>query len=235
MDTNSKNASTMKNLPSEEQPYEKCLEYGPERLTDAELLSVIIRTGSLGIKSLSLAEDILNLSGAPNKLLGLHQLTVNDLMQVKGIGKVKAIQIKCMTEFSRRIAKAEAFGGLSFDLPETIARYYMEDFRHLGQEQMLLMMLNTKNKLLGEQIISKGTVNASLISPREIFLEALHYHAVSIVLIHNHPSGDPSPSRDDIQITRRIQKAGSMLGIELLDHIILGDKAYVSLRERRIL
>ncbi len=235
MDTDNTLASTMKNLPPEERPYEKCLKYGPSRLTDAELLAVIIRTGSKGTKALSLAKDILKLSGAPNGLLGLHRLSVNDLMQVKGVGKVKAIQIKCMTEFSRRIAKAGAADELCFSQPETIARYYMEDFRHLGQEQMLLMMLNTKNKLLGEQIISKGTVNASLISPREIFLEALHYHAVSIVLIHNHPSGDPSPSKDDLRITKRIQEAGSMLGIGLLDHIILGDRSYVSLRERKIL
>ena len=216
-------------------PYEKCLALGAAVLTDAELLTVIIRTGTQQISALELSRSILNNLPGEQSLLGLHKLSIADLMQIKGIGKVKAIQLKCIVELSRRIAKKKAEADLCFHDPGTIASYYMEDFRHSSQEQLLLLMLNTKNRLLGEEIISKGTVNASLISPREIFLESLHHHAVSIVLIHNHPSGDPTPSKEDIQITRRIKEAGVMLGIELLDHIIIGDRNYISFRESTLL
>ncbi|MDO5422819.1 MAG: DNA repair protein RadC [Eubacteriales bacterium] len=226
---------TMKQLPQDEKPYEKTLRFGTQALTDAELLAVILRTGAQGISALDLSKSVLNASAAPKGLLGLHHLTVNDLMKIHGIGKVKAIQIQCILELSRRIAKATHADGLRFEHPSTIADYYMEDFRHSGQEQIVLMMLNTRCKLLGEKVISKGTVSGSLISPREIFLEALHYQAVTIVLVHNHPSGDPTPSQDDIWLTRRVAQAGELIGIHLMDHVILGDHTYVSMREEKIL
>lgn len=226
---------SMKELPDSDKPYEKCLKFGAERLSDAELLAAILRTGSNGITALELSRQILNSSRIEKSLLGLHHLSIEDLMNHRGIGYVKAVQIKCIVELSRRMSKMSAENSLCFSHPKTIAQYYMEDFRHSGQEQMVVMMLNTKSKLLGEQVISKGTVNASLITPREIFIQALHFHAVSIVLVHNHPSGDPTPSREDIQITKRIQGAGAMLGIDLLDHLIIGDKKYISFRERELL
>ena len=156
-------------------------------------------------------------------------------MKHSGVGKVKAVQIQCMMELSRRLAKQKAEKALHFNEPSTIAAYYMEDFRHSDQEQVALMLLNTKNRLLGEQIISKGTANASAVSPREIFIQALHYHAVSIVLVHNHPSGDPTPSREDLAFTERVREAGAFLGVELLDHVIIGDRKYMSFRESSIL
>lgn len=226
---------TMKELPTADKPYEKCINCGAKMLTDAELLSVILRTGARGVSALELAKNVLNLSCGGYGILGLHRLTLPELMQIHGIGKVKAIQIQCILELSRRLSKKKAEETLHFHEPYTIAAYYMEDFRHSDQEQMILMMLNTKNHLLGDQVISKGTANASVISPREIFLQALHYHAVSIVLIHNHPSGDPTPSRDDLVFTKRVREAGSLLGIELLDHIIIGDRKYMSFRESEIL
>ncbi|MEE0418548.1 MAG: DNA repair protein RadC [Lachnospiraceae bacterium] len=226
---------TMKELPVSEKPYEKCLEQGPQMLTDTELLAVILRTGSTGMTALGLSREILKTAPGEQGLLGLYRVSILDLMQIHGVGKVKAIQIKCILELSRRLAKQTAKNGLQFRDPETIASYYMEDFRHSGQEEMQVMMLDTRNKMVGEVAVSKGTVNAALVSPREIFLEALHFHAVSIVLVHNHPSGDPSPSRDDLNLTKRIQKAGQMLGIELLDHIVIGDRKYVSFRESGIL
>ena len=217
---------TMKELPTADKPYEKCINCGAKMLTDAELLRV---------SALELAKNVLNLSCGGYGILGLHRLTLPELMQIHGIGKVKAIQIQCILELSRRLSKKKAEETLHFHEPYTIAAYYMEDFRHSDQEQMILMMLNTKNHLLGDQVISKGTANASVISPREIFLQALHYHAVSIVLIHNHPSGDPTPSRDDLVFTKRVREAGALLGIELLDHIIIGDRKYMSFRESEIL
>ena len=226
---------TMKELPAADKPYEKCMTYGSAVLTDAELLSVILRTGAKGTPALELAKNILSSAYGEEGILGLHRLTIPDLMKIHGVGKVKAVQIQCILEMSRRLAKKKAEEALYFNDPSTIAAYYMEDFRHSDQEQMILMMLNTKNRLLGEQMISKGTANASMISPREIFLQALRYHAVTIVLVHNHPSGDPSPSRDDLLFTKRVQKAGMLLGIELLDHIIIGDRKYMSFREGLLL
>lgn len=226
---------TMKELPAADKPYEKCMSYGASALTDAELLSVILRTGAKGIPALELAKKILAAAYGEEGILGLHRLSIPDLMKIRGVGKVKAIQIQCLLELSRRLAKKRAGEALHFHDPSTIAAYYMEDFRHSDQEQMILMMLNTKNRLSGELMISKGTVNASMVSPREIFLQALHYHAVSIVLVHNHPSGDPAPSRDDLSFTKRVQEAGILLGIELLDHIIIGDRKYMSFRESRLL
>lgn len=225
----------MKELPKEEQPYEKFQLSGPEQLSDAELLAIILRTGTKGVSSVSLAEDILNLSTQEKGLHSLQYLSINELMHLKGVGQVKAVQIKCIGELSRRIAKSTARKKLNFQDPETIASYYMEDLRHQEQEMLFLMMLDTQNALLGDLMISKGTVNASLISPREIFLTALKFQAVHIVLVHNHPSGNPTPSQEDIRITKRIQLAGEMLGVHLIDHIIIGDRNFCSLCKEQLL
>ena len=157
------------------------------------------------------------------------------LLKIKGIGKVKAIQISCISELAKRLSKASYQDRLSFSHPATIARYYMEDLRHEKQEVMKLLMLNSKSRLIGETDISKGTVNASLITPRELFIEALQKNAVSIVIMHNHPSGDPTPSREDMLTTKRILDAGALIGIELLDHIIIGNNCYISFREEGLL
>lgn len=164
----------------EERPYEKCEQYGAENLTDAELLAVLLRTGTKGENSLRLAQKILHPETDRGGLVNLPQWTVEQLRQVRGIGKVKAIQIRCLAELARRMAKAEALEGLDFSSPNTIARYYMEDMRHRQKEVMKLLLLNTKAKLIGASDISVGTVNATLVSPRELFLEALKKNAVSI-------------------------------------------------------
>lgn len=222
-------------LPPEERPYEKCLEQGCQALSDAELLAVIIRTGAVGDTSVELARRVLDLGGRQGNLAGLCGLSVQELTSVKGIGRVKAIQIQCIAELSRRMAKSQARDGLCFHDPASIADFYMEDLRHEEREQCRVMMLNTRSMLLAEKQLSVGTVNASLISAREIFLEALKCQAVYIILIHNHPSGDPHPSREDILLTKRVWEAGELIGISLLDHIIIGDRSYVSLREENLM
>ena len=214
---------TMKELLEEERPYEKCGRFGAKSLTDIELLAVLLRSGTKGGNVLETAKKILYPSGREGGLTRLPSYSQDALMKIPGIGKVKAIQILCLCEMARRIAKEKAKEPLSFDRPETIASYYMEDMRHLKQEELKLLMLNTKSKLLGETRISKGTVNMSVISPRELFIEAL---------LHNHPSGDPEPSREDILVTKKIAKAGELIGITLMDHIIIGDQSYVSLAEK---
>ena len=220
---------TTKELPQEERPYEKCLSRGAEVLTDAELLAVILRCGSRELSSIDLAREILKLCRAQEGLLGIYHLSIGQLREIPGVGPVKAVQIKCIAELSKRMARTSAGKTLNFQDPGSIASYYMERLRHEEQEHLLCIMLDTKNHFLGDVTVTKGTVNTSLISPRELFLEALRYHAVHLILIHNHPSGDPSPSREDISVTRRIARAGGLLGIALLDHIIIGDRQYVSL------
>ncbi|MCI6995711.1 MAG: DNA repair protein RadC [Eubacterium sp.] len=230
------NSHTMKQLPEEERPYEKCLAYGPEVLTDSELLAVILRSGTRGISSVALASQILEAgAGGEQGLLGIHRLSMGELMEFRGIGQVKAVQIKCIGELSKRIASVSAKKLLDFQNPETIADYYMEQMRHEEQEIMICMMLNTKNQLLGETVISRGTVNASLVSPRDLILAAFRFRAVFIIIVHNHPSGDPKPSRDDLDITKRIQAACSLVDIPLLDHIIIGDQRYISFRQEGML
>lgn len=225
---------TMKELPKSEQPYEKFLQYGPESLSEAELLAVILRTGTKGISVLSLSNYVLGM-GTEKNILNLERLTLSELKKIPGIGQIKAVQIKCIAELSKRFAKAERRSGLSFHSPKSIAEYYMEEFRLKTQEHMLLIMLNTKSVLIGEKIIFKGTVNASIVSPREIFIEAVQQEAVYIILLHNHPSGDPTPSREDIALTKRIKEAGRLMDIQLIDHIIIGDHRYVSFSEKDLL
>ena len=224
--------STMKEMLADERPYEKCERFGAGSLTNIELLAVLLRSGTQGMNSLELAKRLLYPEeGKSSGMMHLQNWTKDELMRIRGIGRVKAIQILCLCELSKRLSQMEARNGLDFANPSTVAGYYMEDMRHRRQEYMKLVMLNTRSRVLGESEISKGTVNMSVISPRELFVEALQKNAVYIILLHNHPGGDPSPSEDDILITRRIQDAGRLIGIELLDHIIIGDNRYVSLRE----
>lgn len=225
----------MKELSENDRPYEKCLRYGAEALSDTELLAVLLRTGVKGTNSLELAQKILHASTEKAGLLNIHHLTLQKLKHIKGIGTVKAVQILCLSELTKRLAKASAGEGIVFSRPSTIAEYYMEELRHQKQEQIKLLMLDTKTKLIGETNISKGTVNASMVSPRELFIEALNLEAVSIILVHNHPSGDPTPSKSDMLLTKRVKDAGDLIGIELLDHIIIGNNCYISFLEQKMI
>lgn len=226
---------TVKNLPSSEQPDEKLEQHGSETLSDAELLAIIIRTGTNKERSIDVAYRVLKKAGRENGLLSLNQMTLEELMEIKGIGKVKAIQLKAVAELAKRMSKANKNRTSCFTNPRQIAEYYMEDMRHLQHEEILLIMMNTKNQIIKEKRISVGTVNASILSPREVYVHALSNRAVHIVLLHNHPSGDPTPSREDIQITGTIKKAGELIGIGLMDHIIIGDNKYISLKEKGFL
>lgn len=224
-----KNSATMKSLPESERPYEKCLRYGPAYLSDAELLAVILRTGSYGYTALQMAADILRLCPYQEGLTGILHLSAQDLRSVTGIGDVKAVQVLCIGELSRRIARMESGRTLCFEDPSSVAAYYMEELRHEEQETVRCMMLDTRGRMLGETEVHRGTVSNAPLSAREVFLRALSYHAVSIVLVHNHPSGNPAPSEEDIAVTRQLMRAGDLVGIRLLDHIIIGDHTYVSL------
>ncbi len=227
------NNSTIKDLPLDQRPYEKCEKSGPESLADAELLAVIIRTGCQGKQSVELAGDIIKLGGNDG-ILGICRLDIKELSQIKGIGRVKAIQLKCIGELVKRISKRSAGEKIIFNNPETIAAYFMEECRHKQKEELKVIMLNSKSAYICDVNVSVGTVNASYASAREIFLEAFKYKAVNIILLHNHPSGDCTPSRQDIDSTRKIKEAGEIIGIKLIDHIIIGDNKYISFAEMGI-
>lgn len=229
------NAFTNMDMTNMDMPYEKFLKLGAGALTDAELLAIIIRIGTKDTSSVKIGQKVLNLSDNHLGLLGLHHITIADLMTINGIGEVKAVKIKCIAELAKRLSKASAAHSLRIDQPKTVADYYMEELRHVETEHTLLVMLDNKNRIINDSIISKGTVNSSLLSPREIFLMALQNKAVYILLLHNHPSGDPTPSKQDLTITKRIMEASKLIGIPLIDHIIIGDNKYISFREKGIL
>ncbi len=211
-----------------ERPYERCELYGASSLTDAELISIILRSGSDKGNALDLANNVLNICGRDKGLKGICSLTMDELTSIHGIGRVKAMQLLCVAELSRRIALSRSKERLNCSDPVSVADYFMESLRHKETEIVRCLMLDVRNRLTDDVLISKGTVNMALISPREIFLEALRRHAVNIILAHNHPSGDPAPSREDILLTERVAEAGNMLGIRLLDHVIIGDGRYYS-------
>lgn len=224
---------TMKQLPDSEKPYEKFLKKGASVLSDAELLAVILKCGSTKKTAVELAQEFL--CQGQRSLLNLYQMSIEDMMQVEGIGKVKAVQLKCIAELSKRISAATYEKQLQVTEPKTVAAYYMERLRHEKRELLVLAMFDTQNYFLGDEIISVGTVNSSLVSPREIYLKALQYQAVNIILLHNHPSGNPKPSTEDYRTTNRVAECGKILGIYLADHIIIGDCQYISFRENGIL
>lgn len=214
-------------------PYEKFLSHGAEYLTERELLAIILRTGTRDKSALELAGEVLSLARYPREgLLGLYDVSLEELMRLKGIGLVKAVRLKCLTELSMRISRASAKEGLLFNSPSLVAQYFMEQLRHRETECVILVSLDTKGLMIGEKKISDGSVKMSLLSPREIFLEALRAKAVNILLVHNHPSGDPTPSRLDRDVTSNISRLGKMMEIMLLDHIIIGDNKYISFKEQ---
>ena len=227
------NHLTIKEVPDSEKPYEKFLKYGPGSLSDAELLAVIIKSGTNGLKSVDVAQNLLNRKN--RNLMNLYDIPFEEMLKIRGIGKVKAIQLKCIAELSNRITTTKYSREVSMRNPESIARYYMEQLRHLRQEELILCMFDSKCNLISDAVISKGSVNSSLVPPREIFLFALRKEAVHIVLLHNHPSGLAIPSKEDDEVTRRVAECGRLLEIPLSDHIIIGDHNYYSYRESGLL
>ena len=218
-----------------DRPDQRCISKGANTLSDTELLASIIRGGTKDIDGMDIATQILTKEGEWEGVLKLSHLTLYDLKSINGIGEAKAVQLLCVVELAKRMIRAKRKEGIKLMSPYTVADYYMEDMRHLDTEQVLLVMVDSKSKILAEKVISTGTVNASIVAPREIFIHALKEGATNIILIHNHPSGDTTPSNEDIATTKRVKEAGSLIGIKLIDHIIIGDNNYVSLKEKDLL
>ena len=219
-------------MAAQSKPREKAERYGIRVLTDAELLAMILRSGSQDENVIVLCERLLNLDPKHPGLSGLNYLSQRELTKLPGIGPVKALQLLAVAELSRRMIREETRDHIRMNRPETIAGFFREDMRYLQRERVTAVFFDSAGNLLKEALISEGTVNRSLLSPREVFVEALACGAVYFVVLHNHPSGDPEPSPDDLAITRDLYILGNMLGIPLMDHIIIGNKEYVSLAER---
>jgi DNA repair protein RadC len=231
-----KNMLSDRELDREALPYERFLSSGQESLTDAELLAIIIRTGSNTSTPVQIARQVMDLGcGKERGLNSLFSLSLEELMTVKGIGEVKAIKLKALAELAKRMSYQKAIVTDAFDIPSKVADYYMEQLRHEDCERALLLCLNTQMKLIREMVLAIGTINSASVSPREIFRYALRAGANNIILIHNHPSGDPTPSRSDVNLTNHVRESGAMLDIILRDHIIIGDHSYYSFQEKGML
>ncbi|HCZ12548.1 MAG TPA: hypothetical protein DHV16_09940 [Nitrospiraceae bacterium] len=222
----------VKDWPENERPRERLLKYGAESLSDAQLLAIILRTGSgeKGVMGLSMS-----LLESFKTLRNIDAASLSELSSMKGLGTAKIAQIKAAFELGKRLMGESTDGKPVFSSSHTLYSYFAPRFKNLKKEIFISVLLDAKNRLLREHKISEGTLTNSLIHPREAFKEAVKESAASVIFVHNHPSGDPEPSKDDITITERLKNAGNIIGIQVLDHVIIGDGKYVSLKEKGIL
>ena len=218
---------TMKELPEGVRPRERLLKEGAEVLSDAELLAILLGTGSREATALDLASQLLT---AFQSLRRLVDATVEEMSQMKGVGPAKASQVKAALELARRLSRYSDLPRSAIRSPEDAAGLVMEEMRHLDREHFRAILLNTKNQVITVDNVSVGTLNSSTVHPRELFRNAIKRSAAALILLHNHPSGDPAPSREDIDITGRLVQAGKIVGIEVLDHVIIGDNKFTSLK-----
>lgn len=218
-------------LPENERPQERLLRYGAEILSNSELLAVILRTGTRNQNIVGLCSRLLVVTGG---LDGLMNSTPDDISKICGIGAVKTAQLLAVSELSKRFRSYKSGAEYKISKPQDAADYVMEEMKCLNQEYLRVIMLNTKNIVICVKDVSVGCLNSSIVHPREVFREAVKKSSASIIICHNHPSGDPSPSKEDINITHRLKECGKLIGIELLDHIIIGNGIFVSLKEKGI-
>ncbi|MFA9398952.1 MAG: DNA repair protein RadC [Clostridiaceae bacterium] len=219
-------------LPINERPRERLAKYGPDNLSNSELLAIILRVGSSKENVLNLSSRILVDSGGLN---GLINMKFKDFMKVNGVGEAKASQIVALAELSKRIKSYKSGDLYKISSPDSAAELVMEEMRNLKKEYLKIILLNTKNIVIKIEDISIGSLNSSIVHPREVFTVAVEYSSASIIICHNHPSGDPSPSSEDINITKRLVECGKLLGIAVLDHIIIGNGKFISLKEKGII
>src|SRR4051794_16359690 len=227
-------ALLIREMPDAERPRERLMERGADALKNSELIAILLRTGMKGVSAIQLAEQLLTKFST---LDNLSRATIPELRQIKGIGRDKAIALKSAFTLARRMAQEIRQEAPTLDTPERIADLLREENRVFEVEHFQVILLNTRRKLIRAEKVSQGTLDTILVHPREVFKHAIAANAAAIVLAHNHPSGDPTPSEADIKVTRDLICAGQLLKIEVLDHIILGartqdrPKDYVSLRE----
>ncbi len=226
----------IKDMPEEDRPYEKLEKSGPESLTDAELLAIIIRTGCKNDTSLDLTRKIINKHSDGKGLLYLKKVSISQLCEVRGVGRVKAIQLKAAVEIGSRLIRAgKENGRYKITSPNDIEKLYMEQLRHMTREIFMVLVMNTRNEIIKELQISTGSLSETVVHPREVFSEVMKEPAASIILMHNHPSGDSNPSGNDKKTTNRLIEAGKILGIKILDHVIIGNGNIFSFKENGLM
>ncbi|TSB46233.1 RadC family protein [Alkalicoccobacillus porphyridii] len=219
----------IRDVPVTERPRERLLQNGAAVLSNQEIIAILLRTGTKKDSVIDLAGKVLaHFDGLPL----LKEATIEELCEIGGIGTAKAVELSAAMELGRRIHSMQTAEKYVIRSPEDVSNLVMEEMRFLKQEHFVCLYLNTKNQLLFKHTVFIGSLNASIVHPREVFKEALRRSSASIICLHNHPSGDPTPSREDIDVTKRLYEAGRVLGIELLDHIIIGDRTFISLKEQ---
>ena len=228
------NGLRIKDLPASERPRERLAEKGAGALSHAELVAILLRTGRKGMSAVEIAQELLQKFGT---LTGLERASLDELREVKGVGRDKAIALKAAVTLARRMAQELHGDAPMLDTPSSVADYLREEVRGYDVEHFKVVLLNTRRKLIRVEAVSQGLVDTILVHPREVFRQAIAANASALILAHNHPSGDPTPSEADVRVTRDLIRAGQLLKIEVLDHVILGrrstpdGKDYVSLRE----
>ncbi len=220
---------TIKEIPANDRPREKMASKGAAALTDAELIAILLRTGTAEKSAIDIADELTADGGLYKRLAGITHLT--ELTNIKGLGQAKAAAVLAALEIGRRIASAKPVDKIHFSSPQDGAAFLMPRLRYAAKEQFVVILLNSKNKVLGTELVSEGSLSSSVVHPREVFQPAILQHAASVVVAHNHPSGDPKPSAQDREITKMLAQAGNVLGVPLLDHLIIGDGTYYSFQE----
>lgn len=220
-------------IPTNERPMERLIKFGADSLSNAELLAILLRTGTRGENIISISTRLL---AQTDGLDGLIDISLEEVKKIKGIKNVKACQLIAMIELFKRFNTLKSQKSEhKITSPKDVANLLINEMNTLNQEVLKLILLNTKNIIIGVKDLFKGSLNTSIVHPREIFSEAVKKGSANIIICHNHPSGDPTPSKEDINLTIRLKQCGELMGIELLDHIIIGNNKYISLKEKGIL
>lgn len=220
-------------LPNEERPREKLMYHGKEALSNGELLAILLRTGTKEKSALELASDILALD--EDGILHLEDCSLEELASIKGMGNAKACQVLAAVELGKRIAAHPRRMRAEIGCPSDIAELVMEKMRYYKKEHFCVLLLDTKGRVIEENEVSVGNLNGAMVHPREVFIQAIRRSAAAVALIHNHPSGDPAPSEEDIGVTERLMDSAEILGIKIVDHIIIGDGVYTSLKSEGLM
>jgi DNA repair protein RadC len=223
---------TVRDLPKAERPRERLKQFGPEALSAQELLALIIGRGVSKKSVMTIAQELLIKFG---NIKTISEATIEELSQIKGIGFAKAVQIKACFELGKRKDLEPEMKNFDIKDPQSVIKAIRASIKDKAKEHFKLILLNARNKILGVSTISIGSLNASIVHPREVFKDAIMHNAYSVVLAHNHPSGDPEPSEDDLTMTKRLTEAGKILGIEVLDHIIISKNGFFSFKEQGLL
>mgnify|MGYP001608236749 CR=1 FL=1 len=222
----------IKDWPEDERPRERLVKYGAESLSDAQLLAIILRTGNKTKSAVDLARTLI---GKFEDFRSMDSLSVSELCKENGIGTAKAAQIKAAFEIGKRMLSGGSGLKKGFTCSEDVVNYYIPLMKNLKKEIFKTVLLDSKNKIIRDVTISEGSLTASIVHPREVFNPAIKNSAAAVILVHNHPSGDPSPSREDVEITQRLVKSSEIVGIKVLDHIIIGDGRHFSFLDKKMI